>query len=335
MSIRNFTSFLLVLTVVMLLSCIPFPYTVHTVDAPDPDKLETQLQELQSSTAGRSTVIEVLGRPLLYRQEHISYEACKDIHGIAIIYGFMYWGDGFTAHESDLQCFELRIDFDEYDKMKGYRKLPRNWKHDEHEEDLTLKELGKQGDAIAQRLWERSRTYYTSQDQEIVEERIQKEQERQEQMASLSTDVERRAEAGDSEAQYQLFFLKDRKPVKWLCRSADQGNVNARMQIAYLYRSGASGFPQDYIRSYVWYRLSGLGEHKEKVDELIIKLNKKPSFWNPIACSGQTCQIATELVQLQSLLTPAGITQAEQMLENWQPGQCESYLMDVIPEINE
>jgi hypothetical protein len=315
---------------------MPIPYTVDSVDAPEPDEVETQLQELQSSSASRSTVIEALGRPLRYRQDHISYEACKDIYGVAIV--LLGYGSALeiAAYESDLKCFELRIDFDEYDKMNSYRKLPRNWKHDEHEEDLMLKELGKQGDVIAQRLWEQSRTYYTSQDKEVIQERIENNQDHTNKRELLSTSLKSKAEAGDAEAQYHLFLLEDRIPVKWLCRAADQEYFNARLELAYLYGSGAYGFPQDFKRSYVWYRLAGSGEHREAVDKWIKKL-KKPSFWNAgkVCEVAQACYIASQIVQLQGLLTPAEVSEAERILDNWKPGLCERDLLEPLPEEKE
>jgi hypothetical protein len=333
MGILKATSFLPLLIAILLLSCIPIPYTIDYADAPDPDEVVSQLQKLQSSGASRSTVIETLGRPLRYRQDHISYEVCKDIYGVAILIGLMYYGGGFTAYESDLQCFELRIDFDEHEKLKCYRELPRDWKYDEQEEDLTLKELGKQGDAIAQRLWKQSRTYYTSQDNEVIEERIENNQERTNKRELLSTSLKSKAEAGDAEAQYQLFLLEDRIPVKWLCRAADQEYFNARLELAYLYGSGAYGFPQDFKRSYIWYRLAGSGEHREAVDKWI-KILKKPSFWNAgkVCEVAQACYIASQIVQLQGMLTPAGLSEAERMLEKWEPGLCERDLLEAIPE---
>ena len=42
------------------------------------------------------------------------------------------------------------------------RTLSRDRKHDEREEDLMLKELGKRGNPIAQSLWEQSSTYLKS-----------------------------------------------------------------------------------------------------------------------------------------------------------------------------
>lgn len=329
--------FLSLLMAISLLGCFPFPYINDYEDGREPHEVEKQLQKLQLSAASRSTVIETLGRPLRYRQSHISYEACQDTYGIAIIMGMGYYYTPIAAYESDLQCFELRLEFNDDEKLKYYRKLPRDWKLDEYEEDLSLRELGRQGDAIAQRLWEQSRTFYTSQDSEIIVERKKIEQERQERRSARSINLKRHAEEGDSESQYQLFFLEDRVPVKWLCRAADQNHLNARLELAYLYWSGTYGLPRDYTRSYIWYRLAGSGEHREAVEKWIKKLKKKPSFWSSgqVCNDQQACNIANQIVQLQGMLTPVGVSEAERMLEKWEPGQCERDLKETIPEVDE
>ena len=333
---RKATLFLSLLIVIPLLSCVPFPYINDYEDGRERDDVEKQLQKLQLSAASRTTVIETLGKPLRYRQNYISYEACQDTYGVVFVIPLFYAGLEVAQFESDLQCFELQIDFDSYNKLKGYRTLPRDWEFDEHTEDVKLRELGKRGDAIAQRLWEQSRTYYTSQDKEVIQERIENNQDHTNKRELLSTSLKSKAEAGDAEAQYHLFLLEDRIPVKWLCRAADQEYFNARLELAYLYGSGAYGFPQDFKRSYVWYRLAGSGEHSEAIDKWIRKL-KKPSFWNAgkVCEVAQACYIASQIFQLQELLTPAEVSEAERILDNWKPGLCERDLLEALPEEKE
>ena len=140
----------------MLSSCIPIPYITDYDNAPDTDDVIPRLQSLQSSNANRSTVIDTLGRPFRYRDNYISYEACEDIHGIALVMCLFYACDIMTSYESDPKCFELQLDFDDDDELTGYRVLPYDRKYDAYEEDLILKELGNRGDPIAQTLREQS-----------------------------------------------------------------------------------------------------------------------------------------------------------------------------------
>jgi TPR repeat protein len=151
-----FRVLLLVLIAIVLSSCIPIPYITDYEDAPDTEDVVPQLQSLQSSDATRSTVIETLGRPFRYRDNYISYEACEDLYGIALMMCLFYGCEMLTSYESDPKCFELQLDFDEHDKLTGYRTLPYDRKHNAYEENLMLKEFGSRGDPIAQRLWEQS-----------------------------------------------------------------------------------------------------------------------------------------------------------------------------------
>lgn len=313
------------LAVISLFSCIPVPYTVDYDDAPDLDEIEKQVKNLQLSGSHRSLVVETLGRPLRYRQNRISYEACKDPHAVDMVIVGIYSAHDVATYKSDLKCYEVWLDFGSDERLKSYSVLPRDWNLDEIEEDLHLRKLGQQGDTTARRFWKQSRTYYTSQDKIVVEERIENEREYEIKRKAVSSDLKTRAEAGNAAAQYKLFLLENRVPVVWLCRAADQGYMDARIELAYLYRSGAYGFTQDYTRAYVWYRLAGSGSQREAVERCIKGLEKK-SFWGPVSTASKACQIASEIVQLRSLLGPVGVSNADQILAGWQPGQCEREL---------
>lgn len=210
-----------------------------------------------------------------------------------------------------------------------YPKLTReeseeSQKLNENTEDLKLRELGEQGDSLAQDRWEKSRTYYLSQNMDIVDERNEDEKEYIREKYDLSIDLKKRAVSGDSEAQFELYMLEDKIPMKWLCRSADQGYMKAEMWLGYLYETGSYGCPRDYFRSYLWYRRAAIGEHQKEVDKLVKKIEKK----KPVLyfCKGISCEIARNIVSLEGMLSAEGISIAESMLEQWKPGQCEQEL---------
>lgn len=139
------------------------------------------------------------------------------------------------------------------------------------------------------------------------------------------SDLQAASEMGDAQSQWQAYRMLGNTSggYKWLCRAADQGYLDAQILLGYLYRSGAYGFTQDFSKSYVWYRLAGEGGHREAVETYRKKLEK-----NRFACSkGQACLIAKEIVQLQNILQPEGVSKAELLLKQWQPGQCERQLV--------
>lgn len=117
------------------------------------------------------------------------------------------------------------------------------------------------------------------------------------------TNLENRAQAGDPEAQLQLYHL-DQVPherLKWLCRSADQGYPAAQLEVGRLHWKGVQGVKQDLRIAYVWYSLAARGGYKD---------------WD-----------VWELRSLKSKMTPDQTIEATNMLEDWQPGQCEHSLV--------
>ena len=75
----------------------------------------------------------------------------------------------------------------------------------------------------------------------------------------------KQAEAGDPEAQLQLYYGNTHSPdaLKWLCRSADQGQSHAQNEIASLYWKGRKGVNRDLTRAYLWYSLAARNGHVE------------------------------------------------------------------------
>ena len=85
---------------------------------------------------------------------------------------------------------------------------------------------------------------------------------------------------------------------QWLCKSADQGYQIARYELGNLLAFGRTGFSKrSYTRAYVWYSLSGY------FDDQITR----QSF------------VDRHLSEMEH-------DEAELMLREWQPGQCESDL---------
>ena len=80
----------------------------------------------------------------------------------------------------------------------------------------------------------------------------------------------------------------------------DRGHVLARKQLAISYECGASGVKKDLIRSYLWYVLTGPEESSAVERSERIREN----------------------------LMPRELAEAEQLLSDWEPGQCER-LLDV------
>ena len=108
-----------------------------------------------------------------------------------------------------------------------------------------------------------------------------------------------RAEAGDAESQLQLYYVEKEQnaSLKWLCRAADQGYPAAQLEMGRLYQKGLKGLKQDRLRAYIWYSLAARGGYKD---------------WD-----------VRELRSLKSQMTPDQTIKATDMLDSWQPGQCE------------
>lgn len=114
------------------------------------------------------------------------------------------------------------------------------------------------------------------------------------------------ANAGDADAQLELYYVNLASPnrFKWLCRSADQGNPHAQIEVARLYRQGVGSIEVDLRKAYVWYKLAVRNGH----EEYQWKLN-----------------------EVTESLTSEQLVEAEQIFANWQPGQCERALPSAGP----
>jgi hypothetical protein len=94
---------------------------------------------------------------------------------------------------------------------------------------------------------------------------------------------------------------------RWLCKSADQGNSEARYRLGMLYENGGEGIRKDYVSSYLWYVLS----------------SQSGNYWG-----------GRHALRLrENHLNAESITAAENMVAAWQPGQCEIDLaLDIFKE---
>jgi len=137
----------------------------------------------------------------------------------------------------------------------------------------------------------------------VEQRRIQQRIERDNFTKKIFAFTESRAHKGDPEAQLELFYVRHDplEKLKWLCRAADQGQRNAQKELADLYREGCGVINQDLARAYVWFSLAlqgDVGEYRSNLDSVI------------------------------KFMSQAQLNEAEHMLTNWKPGQCER---DLVP----
>ncbi len=111
-----------------------------------------------------------------------------------------------------------------------------------------------------------------------------------------------RAEGGDAEAQLQLYHAHAAEPssLVWLCRSADQNHPYAQAELGRIYHMGLFWKSNDLRWAYVWYGLA---------------IKNKPGSWGH------------EYLTVKSGLSPEQLRDAEAMLVDWAPGQCERELV--------
>jgi len=302
-------------------ACAPIPFLPRD----ESEVTEHEIKELLSRHATRKDIIEMHGMPLRYRKNEISYLVCRREGGVLYVVGMFAYVGVIGQSGGHLKCNEYILSFNADDLLIGIHEVPPEWALDRHAEDLNLRTLGKQGDHIAEELWKKSSTYYTSKQEDIERERSEDEKKYIIEKNELAINLKKHAETGDARAQFELYLLEDKAPLKWLCRSADQGYMRAEMWLGYLYETGSNGCPRDYPRSYLWYRRAAIGEHQKEVDKLIDKIEKKkPKLY---FCKGISCEIARNIVYLEGKLSAEDVSRAESMLKQWKPGQCERELV--------
>lgn len=111
---------------------------------------------------------------------------------------------------------------------------------------------------------------------------------------------------GDAEAQLQMYWrIPTPDRFEWLCRSADQGHLDARYRIGILYEHGSEALPSDYVRAYQWYMMAA----------------EVGAYW-----AGRAAE------RIKEKLTPEQMAQAERLISEWRPGQCSLELKITIKE---
>jgi hypothetical protein len=89
--------------------------------------------------------------------------------------------------------------------------------------------------------------------------------------------------------------------AEWVCSNADQGVANSQRQIGDLYFNGTSGLKKDPVRAYVWYSLAVQGNDKDS---------------------------ATSLIRATTELTGKQLEEAQRLLQEWEPGHCQSDILE-------
>lgn len=109
----------------------------------------------------------------------------------------------------------------------------------------------------------------------------------------------------DAEEQYQRYLgnrtADTAKALKSLCWAADQGHLNARLDLGWLYEHGKEGLPKEPAKAYLWYNLAAAVARVSIVEEPLQALVPK--------------------------MSSAELTRGEQLLRTWKPGQCERAIL--------
>ena len=324
---RYLKSVILIFSLLLLIACgPPIPVPIPVLPSNVGYITEADVQDMVENSLSRKRVIEKFGRPLRYREHEVSYEVCRKEGGFLIM-----WPPTAEVSERNYEYSELILKFDSEDVLHGYSKVPLRMPPDQYAEDMNLRKLGKQGDNIAQILWQRSETYYTSQEKEIIKEREMKERRYLKGKKEIISVVTQNAESGDPKAQFELYMLEDKTSPKWLCRSADQGYIDAEMWLGYVLETGSYGFPLDITQSYIWYRRAALGAHQQEVNKIIGDIKEaSPKYYFG---KGRLCDIAQKIVSMEDKLNAEKkLYDAEYMLEQWKPGDCERKYVDAMTD---
>ena len=106
-----------------------------------------------------------------------------------------------------------------------------------------------------------------------------------------------KAERGGPNAWYELGMSLGPKPeaARWLCRAADQRHAKARHQIAWMYEYGYNPFPEDHVKSHLWYSL---------------------------AITAGSRKAASSRNRVAKKMTQAKIAKARRRVKKWRPGKC-------------
>ena len=209
---------------------------------------------------------------------------------------FIFFGIPFLATESDTSQHCLRFVVDLNNVVQSYqiksKGVGEEYAHGCLSEFWSRKQIEKLSVStdLSQRLRDSYRLLKAKEEAEKAKEE-----------AEYESKNKKLSEQGDASAQlnmYQILWYEDTgEALRWLCRSADQGNSDARYRLGQLYQGISSTerefIQPDKIQAYVWYSLSG-----KDYDYFIYESN----------FSDQELELA------------------KSALAQWQPGQCERSL---------
>lgn len=286
MQARLLTLVLLICVVGMTAGCLPIPL----LPSSNISSYEDDIEELVDKSSTKIEAIEKLGNPMKYSKASMSYTVCGNAAGVGFIVGLGYQGALIDFRSS--KCFELVLEFDNNDHLLSYQEKPFLHYQEElrranlysSKNDIMFLKLADQGDDSARHLWEQSITY-------------------QNKLPSGVNAIQEKGAAteGDAEAQLQLYWndLTVDMGLKWLCRAADQWNLDARNQLGKLYYYGSQKFYQvvsiqikpDLPRSCMWFHLGGYG--------------------------------GAEVKNLAFYMAAHELENAERLVLAWEPGQCD------------
>jgi TPR repeat protein len=131
--------------------------------------------------------------------------------------------------------------------------------------------------------------------------------------------LEERARDGEKDAQWLLYQVQpNAENMTWLCRDADQGMARACRELGMLYYYGSDEYrksmgihvPADITRSCMWFHLAGLAQITEQKEMNDVDL--KSALYE-----------SAEVERTANVMAAQEMAEAEQLLLNWEPGQCE------------
>jgi len=251
----------LLLSTVVVSSCVPPVPLVH-VHHQTGQLQHTQelIEQLVAESANHERVVKILGMPISYKRDALSYIACGRPRHVEI-----FWSPYEEANEfPQSRCFEFVIAFDNDDRVTSYRRTLTSGVVSpdmEKERARNLRERADQGDMTAKELYEQTLAY--------------------------------RLKQGDPVALYQMYY---RDPIRQhrlisLCRAADSEYAPALAEVGRIYRWGLLDIKQDYLKAYQWYSRANKQDPSSWKSELNDARNMATSK-QPIADTTQVALIS-------------------------------------------
>ena len=293
------------ISVCILSGCIPVPLPPRG----DIYISEHKIEELVDNGASKAEVVERLGKPVKYRKTSMSYKACSIPAGVGVLVVGGFYGASFEEFRGETKCFELTLNFDQDGLLRGYQKNPWQGDIDFLQEDLMLVTLANQNDAVAKRLWLQSIGYRSSDDYE---------NDISEAEAYIGEAI-KLAEDGDPNTMYHIYlamydaYIHPVAAWDWLCKAADLGHENARIEVAYWHRKSNWALTNSG-------RIAWLRKAHVRPDDCIAYL------WYTLAANGNEKRLGIRDDLFTETLSSGEIKEAQDMVNNWKSGQCEKEL---------